>query len=308
MMPTDIHRILALHPIPTTLLELLAPTQIVSVDTSLARSLKADDARFTPERMSSLKSSPATGVYFKGLDPEELVKLHPDVVITMTGDTNIEREQNQTGIPFCAMSKAPTASYETTIRLIGQIVGRADRANQMAAFWAQTVASVQARTATVPAERRPALMYTGKNGDILGIPGKETVFGSTIETAGGRYVGDMLPVGHADTENSPVSIEQIVTWDPDVVIVASTSTKTRLMSDPRWRTIKVVRDGRVYVPTQYGGPDGLQAVLGMVRTQGVLLDHDDANARAAIADAMQNYYMLFYGHTLTPTQTDQLAS
>lgn len=306
--PKNLHRILALHPIPTTLLELLAPKRIVSVDSVFARSLKVNDARFTPEQMSSLKSLPLTGVYFKGFDPEQLVNLRPDLVITMTGDTNIDREQKQTGIPFFAVSKAPTASYESTIRLIGRIVGRADRADQMAAFWARHIALVEARTLTVPASWRPTVMYTGKNGDILGIPGKETVFGSTIDTAGGKYLGDQLPAVHADSENNPVSIEQIVTWDPDVVIVASTGTKVRIIDDPRWRTIKAVHDGRVYVSPQYEGLDGLQAVLGMVWTQGVLLDHDDANARAALAAVAQSYYTLFYGHTLTSTQIDQLAS
>ncbi len=306
--PKDIHRILALHPIPTTLLELLAPESIVSVDTVFARSLKPDDARFTPKQMSSLKSLPVTGVYFKGLDPEQLVKLHPDVVLTMTGDTNIQREQKLTGIPFFAVSKVPTASYETTIRLIGQIVGRQNRAERMAAFWSHRVAAVKARAATVPADRRPTVMYAGQSGDILSIPGKDTVFGSTIETAGGRYVGDALPASHADTEHNPVGIEQIMQWDPTVIIVASTGARDRIMNDPRWRTITAVQDRRVYVPPQYGGLDGLQAVLGMLWTQGVLLDHDDANARAALAGMTQDYYNLFYGHPLPPTQIDQLAS
>lgn len=307
-LPKGIHRVLALHPIPTTLLELLAPQQIVSVDTVFARSLKRDDKRFTPEQMSSLESLPVTGVYFKGFDAEQLVKLRPDVVITMTGDTNIDREETQTGIPFFAVSKAPTASYETTIRLIGRIVGQTDRADRMAAFWAHTIASVEAKTATVGAGQHPTVMYTGTHGDILGIPGKDTVFGSTIATAGGSYVGDALPAGRAGVENNPVSIEQVVTWDPDVVIVASTAAKDKLMNDPRWRTIRAVRHGRVYVPPQYGGLDGLQAVLGMAWAQGVLLDNDDATARAAVATTMQDYYTLFYGHPLTSTQIAQLAS
>jgi iron complex transport system substrate-binding protein len=191
---------------------------------------------------------------------------------------------------------------------IGQIVGRADRANRMAAFWARHVAAVQARTATVSTSRRPKVMYTGKSGDILGIPGKQTVFGSTIDAAGGRYLGDQLPAARADTENNPVSIEQIVTWNPDVVIVASTGAKVKVLQDPRWRTIKAVRDGHVYVPPQYGGLDGLQAVLGMVWTQSVVLEHDDAGARAAFKAVTQSYYTLFYGPSLTSTQIDQLAS
>ena len=307
-MPKVVHRILALHPIPTTVLELLAPQQIVSIDSVFARSLEPDDARFTAEQMSSLKSLPLTGVYFNGFNPEQLITLHPDVVITMTGDINIDREQKQTRIPFFAVSKAPTLSYETTIRLIGQIVGRTDRADHMAAFWARHVAAVQANTATVPTSRRPKVMYTGRDGDIVGIPGKQTVFGSTIDTAGGRYLGDQLPAVHAEAENNPVSIEQIVTWDPDVLIVASTDAKAKITRDPRWRTVKAVRDGRVYVPPQYGGLDGLQAVLGMVWTQGVLLGNQDANARAALAAVTQNYYKLFYAHSLTSAQIDQLAS
>lgn len=307
-LPRDIHRILALHPIPTTLLALLAPRQIVSVDMVLARSLETNDARFTPEQMSSLKSLPLTGVYFKGFDPEQLVKLRPDVVITMTGDANIDREQKQTRIPFFAVSKVPTKSYESTIRLIGQIVDKRDRADQMAAFWSHTIASVEARTAAVPVSRRPKVMFTGKNGDILGIPGKDTVFGSSITAAGGSYVGDALPANHADTENNPVSIEQIVTWDPDVVIVASKAGKAKIMKDPRWRTIKAVRNDRVYVSPQYEGLDGLQAVLGMVWMQGVLLHHNDTNARTALAAVTRSYYKLFYGHTLTSAQIDQLAS
>jgi iron complex transport system substrate-binding protein len=307
-MPKEIHRILALHPIPTAVLELLVPQHLVSVDSVFARSLEPDDARFTPEQISALELLPVTGVYFKGLDPEQLIKLRPDVVLTMTGDSNIDREQRRTGIPFFAVSKVPTASYATTIRLIGRIVGRTDHAEHMAAFWARTVASVKAKTDTVVAGSRPTVMYTGKNGDILGIPGKNTVFGSTIDTAGGRYIGDALPVGHTGTENNPVSIEQIVRWDPDVVIVASTRAKDRMIDDPRWRPIKAVHNGRVYVPPKYGGLDGLQAVLGMVWTQSVLLDHDDAHGRAAMAAVMQNYYQLFYGHSLTRGQLDQVAS
>ena len=306
--PKVIHRILALHPIPTTLLELLAPRQIVSVDAVFARSLQPDDARFTTQQMSSLKSLPVTGVYFKAFDPEQLVKLHPDVVITMTSDTSINREQRQTRIPFFAVSKTPTASYENTIRLIGRIVGQSDHADQMAAFWAHQVASVAAKTATVPASRRPKVLYTGKNGDILGIPGKDTVFGSTISTAGGSYVGDALPDAHADAENNPVSIEQVATWNPDLVIVASTGTRAKIRDDPRWQPIKAVRDRHVYVPPRYAGLDGLQAVLGMLWTQGVLLDHDDASARTALAAATQDYYRLFYGHSLTSAQIDQLTS
>lgn len=175
-MPKTIHRVLALHPIPTGLLAIMAPQDQVSIDSFFERSLKNHESQYTPAEFQRLSKLPVTGTYFNGLIAEQILQLHPDVVITMVNDANIDKEQQLTGIPFFAVSKAPTSSYETTIRLVGQIVGQQKRADEMADFWAKTVQSVMATTAK--ATHHPTVMYTGQNGNITGTPGKNTVFGS----------------------------------------------------------------------------------------------------------------------------------
>ena len=304
-MPKTIHRILALHPIPTGLLAIMAPQDQVSIDQVFQKSLKNNEPQYTPEEYKLLSGLPVTGVYFMGLSTEQILKLHPDVVITMVGDTNIDKEQQQTGIPFFAVSKAPTSSYETTIRLVGQIVNQQKRANEMADFWAKTVQSVQDTTAK--ASQHPSVMYTGKNGNTADIPGKNTVFGSTMDTAGGQNVGDQLPSADASNEDNTVSIEQITKWNPDVIIAAGAATKDKIMSDPQWKALNAVQAEHVYAPRAFAGLDGLQAVLGMVWAQGVLLSGDDAAAEAHLTSVMQSYYKLFYGHTLTAAQIAQQA-
>lgn len=304
-MPKTIHRVLALHPIPTGLLAIMAPQEQVSVDSYFHRSLETHEFEYTAAEYKRLSSLPVTGVYFNGLSTEQILVLHPDVVITMRGDTNIEKEQQQTGIPFFAVSKAPTSSYATTIRLVGQIVGQQKRGDEMADFWAKTTQSVQDKAAK--ASHHPTVLYTGKNGNMTGTPGKNTVFGSTLDTAGGQNVGDQLPQAFAARESNTVSMEQVAQWNPDIIIASGAEAKNKIMTDPQWRMLKAVEARRVYVPRAFAGLDGLQAVLGMVWVQGVLLEGDDAAAEAHLTSVMQSYYKLFYGHTLTAAQIAQPA-
>lgn len=299
-MPRTIHRVLTLHPIPTGLLAIMAPQDQVSVDSVFERSLKTHGSLYTPAEYQRLSNLPVTGVYFNGMSAEQILELHPDVVITMVGDTNIDKEQQQTGIPFFAVSKAPTSSYETSIRLIGRIIGQQERADEMADFWAKTVRSVQ--DAAAKATRHPTVMYVGKNANTIGIPGRNTVFGSTIDTAGGQNVGDHLPTAFAARESTTVSLEQVVNWNPEVIIASGAGIREEIMTNPQWHALHAVQAGRVYTPRAFAGLDGLQAVLGMVWVQGVLLDGDDAAAETRLTSAMQNYYKLFYGHALTAGQ------
>ncbi|MBT9331515.1 ABC transporter substrate-binding protein [Paracidobacterium acidisoli] len=303
-MPKTIHRVLALHPIPTGLLAILAPQDQVSIDSYFQRSLKTHDL-YTDDEYKRLSNLPVTGVYFTGISAEQIIELHPDVVITMVNDKNIDREQQQTGIPFFAVSKAPTSSYETTIRLVGQIVGQQKRAGEMAGFWAETVQSVENTTAKTT--RHPTVLYTGKNGHTTSVPGRNTVFGSTIDTAGGQSVGDELPSAFASNESNPVSMEQVVKWNPDIIIASGAASRNTIMTDPQWHALKAVQTGHVYAPRAFAGLDGLQAVLGMVWTQGVLIEGDDAAAEARLTSLMQSYYQLFYGHTLTASQIGEPA-
>jgi iron complex transport system substrate-binding protein len=160
---------------------------------------------------------------------------------------------------------------------------------------------------TAKATHHPAVLYTGKNGHTTDTPGKNTVFGSTIDTAGGQNVGDQLPPAFAARESNTVSFEQVVKWNPDIIIASGDAAKNMIMTDPEWHALKAVQAGRVYAPRAFAGLDGLQAVLGMVWTQGVLLEGDDAAAEAHLTSVMQSYYKLFYGHTLTAAQIAQPA-
>jgi iron complex transport system substrate-binding protein len=44
-----------------------------------------------------------------------------------------------------------------------------------------------------------------------------------------------------------VSLTQVAGWDPDMVIAIDPGFHRRVMADPNWKTVKAVREGRVYL-------------------------------------------------------------
>lgn len=306
VVPQQVDRILALHPIPTTLIARLAPGAQVSVDTVYQNRYLTDTSLpvYPADRLAALTSLPVTNVYFKDPSAEQLLELDPDVIITMVGDPQVDERQNQLGIPTVAVSKSPIAAYEQTIRLVGQVVGNEKDADAMADFWRDTAAAVQAETDTVPEGERPTVMYTGQNGNLLVTPGSDTVFGTSIGQAGGKNLGDSL--SGTDNESNEITVEQVIAWDPDVIIAASQEVKDQIMTLPEWAPLSAVSNDQVFVPPAYASMDGLTAIVGMVWAQGVLLHGDDADARAHLAEVMREYYTLYFGFDITDDQIAQV--
>ena len=96
---------------------------------------------------------------------------------------------------------------------------------------------------------------------------------SIIELAGGNNVAKALP--NPSNENTPVPLEQVIKWDPQVILTGSEAGKQQIMSSPGWQGISAVKNNRVYVRPRYGNTDGISALMGLVWTQDILLHAND---------------------------------
>lgn len=298
--PRQVDRVVGLLPIPNTILTRLALDKMASIDkVYLQRYIGAPYT--SAQTRQKLKGLPVIGPWFMGVNAESVLAANPDVVVDMVDDPKVESLQKQLGVPVVAVSKSPIADYEGMIRILGQVVGDEQRANEMADFWASRIAQVKQAAAKIPESERPSVVYLGTHGTLLQTPGMDTVFGSIIELAGGRNVTTDL-TGQAHSETIPVTIEQIAKWDPDVIIAETTQAKHEIMTRPEWSGLRAVRDKRVYVPLQFADLDMVQAILGLRWTQEVLSSGDPDAAKRAVADDMRRFYDLFYGYQITDAQ------
>jgi iron complex transport system substrate-binding protein len=101
--------------------------------------------------------------------------------------------------------------------------------------------TVRTRAAAVPEARRPRVYYArGPRGLETGLGGSINV--ETIEFLGAKNVAGGQRGGLAN-----VSIEQVLAWNPEVIVTIDQDFAAGVRSDPRWASVAAVRSGRVHL-------------------------------------------------------------
>jgi iron complex transport system substrate-binding protein len=176
---------------------------------------------------------------------EVLLKLKPDLVLDFgtTNDTYIslaDKVQEQTGIPYALLDgrfDAAAANY----RKLGELTKRPREAEELARYADRIVTTVKGRVDKVPAANQPRVYYArGPRGLETGLGGSINV--ETIEFLGARNVAAERKGGMAT-----VSIEQVLAWNPDVIITIEPAFAASVRGDPVWAPVKAVQTGRIYL-------------------------------------------------------------
>jgi iron complex transport system substrate-binding protein len=176
---------------------------------------------------------------------EVVLALKPDLILDVgaTAATFVSlatRVQEQTGIPY-ALLDGRFDALAPTCRTVGALTHQAAAAEALAKYAEETMTTIRRRVDAVPPMQRPKLYYArGPRGLETGLGGSINV--ETIEFVGARNVAAERRGGLAT-----VSIEQVLLWDPEVIITIDRDFAAAVQSDPAWRPVKAVRDGRVHL-------------------------------------------------------------
>ena len=135
-----------------------------------------------------------------------------------------------------AASRPRPASY----RLLGELIGRREDAEALARYAEQTVATIKGRIAGIPQERRARIYFArGPRGLETGLGGSITV--ETIEFLAQNVAGETRGgLGN-------VSIEQVLVWNPEVIVTIDRDFAAKVYDDPAWSTIAAVKARRVHL-------------------------------------------------------------
>ncbi|MFN8721327.1 MAG: iron ABC transporter substrate-binding protein [Rhodospirillales bacterium] len=175
---------------------------------------------------------------------EVLLQFKPDLILDFgtTTETYVslaDRTQAQTGIPYALLDgrlDATAAAYRT----LGRLIRREERGEALAAEVDAMLRETLGRVASVPPERRPRVYHArGPRGLETGLGGSINV--EAIEIMGARNVAGAQRGGLAN-----VSLEQVLAWDPEVIVTIDRGFATAVRTDPGWASVTAVRNGRVH--------------------------------------------------------------
>lgn len=302
-LPDRIERVLAAGPPAAVLLYSLAPGKMIG----WPRAPKpAESAFLTPEAAALPSTGRLTG---RGgtANVEAVLALKPDLIVDVgsTGATYAslaDRVQAQTGIPYLLLDGSVSKVPET-FRSLGAIIGAEGDGETLAAESERILKTVAEAVATVPPEQRPRVYYgRGPRGLETGLAG--SINTEIIEAAGGRNVATAEGMGGL----AGVSPEQVLAWDPDVILALDPAFAASLPTDPLWKDLSAVRNGQVYAAPvlPFGwvdAPPGINRLIGLRWLAGLFVP--DA-FKEPLGEAVRGFYRRFYHVEPSPAQVEAL--
>jgi iron complex transport system substrate-binding protein len=234
---------------------------------------------------------------------ETLIAARPDVIL-MAYDGSLPKwagTMDAYHIPYVLMPNTSLAGLEATARMTGQVLGEKEArvAEDYIRYFDANIRRVTAVTATLPEAQRPKVLHTASAG-ILAIDGRNTVIDDWIRIAGGINCADVVGNGR------PVTMEQVASWNPDVIIVGTApnqQNRRSILDDPRWGGIKAVKDGKVFAnPTgaylwdRHSAEAALQ-VLWAAKTL-----HPELFRDLDLEKETKAFYARFFHHALTDAE------
>lgn len=303
-LPADITKIAISGPLAQIVLFALCPDKLVGVASKW-------DATAEQYLATEYYNLPELGQLYGGkgeLNLETLLASGAQVVIDVGEPkdsivSDLDALQEQTGIPFVHITATASTMAEAYTKL-GELLNMPEEAKTLSDYCAK----VYARTLEIAnSAQKVNLIY------CLGDTGLNVI-------ANGSYHAEILDllannVAVVDDPSSKgsgneVDMEQILLWNPDVILFAPGSIYSTVGSDPAWQQVNAIKNGTYYeVPmgpyNWMGFPPSIQRYLGMMWMAQLLYPD---TAQYDLYTEVATYFKLFYHSELTQAQYDALVA
>ena len=302
--PAQIDQVAVSGPMAQIVLFALCPDKLVGISNAWDESA----AQYLDTEYYNL---PLLGQLYGGkgeLNLETLLESGAQVVIDV-GEAkgsiveDLDALQEQTNIPFVHIDAA-LASMDETYTLLGDLLGMPDEAKTLADYCRSTYD--RALTIADSVEKANLLYVTGDAG--LNVIAQGAYHAEVIDLLSNNLavVDDPSSKG----TGNEVDMEQILNWNPDVILFAPDSIYDTVADDATWQGVTAIQNGAYYeVPmgpyNWMGFPPSVQRLLGMLWMAKVL--YPEAADYDLYTEAAE-YFKLFYHCDLTQEQYDALVA
>lgn len=173
-----------------------------------------------------------------------LADVNPDIIIQI-GDASeqelakAQQLHEQTGIPYVVVAGGIKDSPEQ-LRTLGAILGHQRHGQQLAVAAQEVLDEVMAKR-TAFKSKAPSI-YLAHSDNGLQTVGANSTRSEVIDLVGAKNV---VP-STADGQVAPVSIEQVMAWDPELILTQNIIFYNEVYNSPPWQELAAVRNKKVF--------------------------------------------------------------
>ncbi len=301
--PDHVTRVLTAGPPASVLVYVLAPDKL----TGWVREPSAEEKQFLAPSVQNLPTYGRLTGQGGTANMEAVIAAKPDLIIDV-GTVNptyvslADKVQQQTGIPYVLID----GSFEKTpqtLREVGDLLGVAPRAQELASYAETTLKTLHDGLAKLPSDKRPRVYYgRGPEGLETGLSGSINM--EMLQAAGADNVA--AAAGQGGLTN--VSLEQVLGWNPDIILAASPKFAQAVKSDPSWASIEAIKSGKVFTAPAlpfgwFDSPPGINRLIGIRWLETLLYPQSfDSDLKADV----RAFFKLFYQVDVSDADLDTL--
>ena len=241
-LPARVERIYAAGPPASILVFAIAPDKLIGWTSAWREA----ERPFIAQRYADLPALGRLTGRGNTANVEIVMGAKPDVIIdygtvSPTLSSLADRVQQQTGIPYLLLEGDFDRIAESILQ-VGRIANEEKRAESLARYTQDTIADISRRVAKVSTDQRPRVYYgRGPQGLSTGLAGSINM--ESIEQLGAVNVAAKLGKGGL----VQVSVEQVLRWNPDVIITIDPNFYELAPRHPVWSTLPAVKAGRIHL-------------------------------------------------------------
>jgi len=255
---------------------------------------------------------PIFGQFYGGsgtMNYEEIISAAPDIIIDIGEEkTNVAADmdelQARTGIPVIFIEASPN-TFAKAYDMLGDVLGIPDRAAALSGFVREAMTLAETNRKLIGEEDIIRAVYSqGEYG--LEVNGYGSVHACVLDAVGVRNVAVLGALSSKGGDE--VTIDQMLLWDPEVLILANGSNYKEIFDDPMWANVTAVKEGCVFETplgpySWMGRPPSVQCVLGILWLGNLLYpDLYDFD----MTEKAQEFYSLFFDYELSEEEAFDL--
>jgi iron complex transport system substrate-binding protein len=241
---------------------------------------------------------------FNNINIEEILTLEPDVVINSKTSTEGNQDITNVGVPVIRVNtgRSDITGILDEFAMTGELLNNTQRSDALIAFWSEQLDIIEERLQNIPVENRKKVYYV--LGAITHTNGSEAWGQTLITTAGGINVAEEIGA------ESDIVLEQLLAWNPDVMILSSNEGTFVSVEDvtgnAQLRNIKAVEDRELYLcplGTFWWDRPAPEAILGITWLAKTL--YPEQLADVDLESLSKDFYNRFYDYKLSTEEFNE---
>jgi len=241
---------------------------------------------------------------------EELLRVKPDLVF-INRETAINTDEvaklDRFALPYLVIDFQSMEQQRSAVRIIGQALSAEEQARRYNEYYLDCIKRVAEGVKSIPANQRVRVYHSVNEATRTDPP--DSLPADWMKTAGVINVSVNQPLRLVEGKNY-ASLEQILWWDPEVILVNEPGVGDYILKNSQWSSLKAVKNERVYqMPvgiSRWGHPGGLETPLALLWTAQLLYPAHFSDID--MKTEARNFYKDFFNYQVGDAALDQILS